>query len=36
MWLVNIRGVFDLLKDEGQDMTTSFVQCLIYKIVSGT
>jgi len=28
--------VFDLLKNEGYDRTTSVVQCLIYKTVSGT
>jgi len=31
-----IIGAFDLLKNEGQDRTTSVVQCLIYKTVSGT
>jgi len=29
-------GVFDLLKNEGHDRTTSVVQCLISKTVSGT
>ena len=33
--VVNI-GAFDLLKNEGQDITTSVVQYLIYKTVSGT
>jgi hypothetical protein len=28
------KGVFDLLKNEGHDITTSIVQCLICKIVS--
>jgi len=30
------KGAFDLLKNEGHDRTTSVVQCLICKIVSGT
>jgi len=30
------RGAFDLLKNERQDRTTSVVQCLICKTVSGT
>jgi len=29
-------SAFDLLKSEGHDRTTSVVQCLIYKTVSGT
>jgi len=28
-------GAFDLLKNKGQDRTTSVVPCLIYKTVSG-
>jgi len=30
------KGVFDLLKNEGHDRTTSDVKCLICKTVSGT
>jgi len=30
------KCAFELLKYEGQDRTTSVVQCLIYKTVSGT
>jgi len=31
----NLLGAFDLLKNEGQDITTPVVQCLICKTVSG-
>jgi len=30
------KGAFDFLKNEGHDKTTSVVQYLIYKTVSGT
>jgi hypothetical protein len=30
------KGVFNLLKNEGHDMTASVVQCLICKTVYGT
>jgi len=33
---LDIYSVFDLLKNEGHDKTTSVVQCLIYKTVLGT
>ncbi|AES61167.1 hypothetical protein MTR_1g079640 [Medicago truncatula] len=32
----DIKGAFDLLKNEGHDRTTLVVQCLICKTVSGT